>query len=75
MSETFAFYSCKMQGGYYGFLPEIAESVAAMSNFTLGWTNPEDMAYGAVDADGRWNGMIGMLHRLGALWRTTLVIC
>ncbi len=49
--------------GYGGMIPEILDNIQYMSNFTVDWLVPEDGKWGAPEADGSWNGMVGMVTR------------
>ncbi|GFN97075.1 glutamate receptor [Plakobranchus ocellatus] len=48
---------------YYGFCMDLAEELSRTMNFTIEWVEPPDGHWGAVDANGSWNGLVGQMQR------------
>ena len=51
------------QQTFSGIMPKILEYLQVSLNFTTSLVRPPDGAWGAVDEDGNWSGMIGMVKR------------
>ena len=48
---------------YSGIMPKILEFLQVSLNFTITLARPPDGSWGAVDEDGNWGGMVGMVKR------------
>ena len=48
---------------YSGVMPKILDYLQTSLNFTTSLARPEDGAWGAVDDQGNWSGMVGMVKR------------
>ena len=46
-----------------GSFPELLETLAATMNFTYTVEPPPDNAWGSLQNDGTWNGMVGLAQR------------
>ncbi len=46
-----------------GMFAEVFENLKSIMNFTYELTKPPDGVWGAIQPDGTWNGMVGMLSR------------
>ena len=51
------------QEKYSGIMPKILEYLQVSLNFTTTLVRPPDGAWGAVDENGNWGGMVGMVKR------------
>ena len=51
------------QVNYSGIMPKILKYLEVSLNFTTTLSRPPDGAWGAVDNDGNWGGMVGMVKR------------
>ena len=51
------------QEKYSGIMPKILEYLQVSLNFTTTLVRPPDGAWGAVDENGNWGGMVGMVNR------------
>ena len=51
------------QTKYSGIMIKILEYLQESLNFTTTIVRPPDLAWGAIDSNGRWNGMVGMVKR------------
>ena len=51
------------QVNYSGIMPKILKYLEVSLNFTTTLSRPPDGAWGAVDNDGNWGGMVGMVMR------------
>ncbi|RUS78740.1 hypothetical protein EGW08_013491 [Elysia chlorotica] len=58
-------YSREVNGSveYYGFCMDLAYELSRTMNFTIRWVEPPDGNWGAVDANGSWNGLVGQMQR------------
>ncbi|KAJ4450810.1 hypothetical protein ANN_02240 [Periplaneta americana] len=59
----------KSIGGFFGALWSLLEE---RINFTTTFSTPEDDAWGSLESNGSWNGMIGMLQRSQAQVAVTM---
>ena len=51
------------QEKYSGIMPKILEYLQVSLNFTITLARPPDGSWGAVDEEGNWGGMVGMVKR------------
>lgn len=47
----------------YGFNVDLMNFLKKNLNFTVTLTSPTDGTFGQADAEGRWNGVVGMCQR------------
>lgn len=47
----------------YGMFAEVFDNIATIMNFTYDLTKPPDGQWGAIQPDGSWSGMVGMLSK------------
>ena len=48
---------------YEGYAMDLANEIAQLVNFTFEFHLVKDEKYGALEEDGKWNGMVGELIR------------
>ncbi|XP_050691392.1 glutamate receptor ionotropic, delta-2-like [Eriocheir sinensis] len=67
LKHRLPYVSLKLDGrrvlGSSGILIELLHSLTRMYNFTYTLKLPDDGQWGSVSSDGRWNGMVGEVHR------------